>query len=130
MEDLGWLRDEHGVTAVVSLQDDADLASKRLRAAELAAACTTLGLAFERFPVADGDPEALAARLPVAAAHLDGLSPAAGASTCIATPATTVRRRSRSPSARAPRPASTTRARWSGPAQLRPYVSALRARYP
>jgi protein-tyrosine phosphatase len=71
VEDLGWLRDEHGVTAVVSLQDDADLASKRLRAPELAAACTTLGLAFERFPVADGDPEALAARLSLAAARVD-----------------------------------------------------------
>ena len=30
VEDLAWLRDVHGVTAVVSLQDDADLASKRL----------------------------------------------------------------------------------------------------
>src|SRR5262249_59435644 len=30
-EDAAWLRDEHGVTAVVSLQDDADLASKGLR---------------------------------------------------------------------------------------------------
>ena len=64
VEDLAWLRDTHGVTAVVSLQDDADLASKRLRAAELAAACAALGLAFERLPVADGDAEALAARLP------------------------------------------------------------------
>ena len=35
VEDLPWLRDEHGVTAVVNLQDDADLASKRLRAPDL-----------------------------------------------------------------------------------------------
>lgn len=73
VEDLAWLRDTHGVTAVLSLQDDADLASKRLRGADLAAACTGLGLAFERLPVADGDSEALAARLPAAAARLDAL---------------------------------------------------------
>src|SRR4030095_9897954 len=41
VEDLVWLRDTHGVTAVLSLQDDADLASKRLRAADLEAACAT-----------------------------------------------------------------------------------------
>jgi protein-tyrosine phosphatase len=73
VEDLGWLRDTHGVTAVLSLQDDADLASKRLRAADLEAACATLGLSFERLPVADGDAEALAARLPAAAARLAAL---------------------------------------------------------
>jgi protein-tyrosine phosphatase len=73
VEDLAWLRDTHGVTAVVSLQDDADLASKRLRAADLAAACDQLGLAFERLPVADGDGDALAIRLPAAAARLDSL---------------------------------------------------------
>jgi len=71
VEDLAWLRDAHGVTAVLSLQDDADLASKRLRAADLEAASAALGLAFERLPVADGDPDALAARLPVAAARVD-----------------------------------------------------------
>jgi protein-tyrosine phosphatase len=67
VEDLAWLRDTHGVTAVLSLQDDADLASKRLRAADLEAACAALGLSFERLPVADGDAEGLAARLPLAA---------------------------------------------------------------
>jgi len=41
VEDLAWLRDVHGVTAVVSLQDDADLASKRLRAAGSPSAVTT-----------------------------------------------------------------------------------------
>ncbi len=78
VEDLVWLRDAHGVTAVLSLQDDADLASKRLRAADLAAACMALGLAFERVPVADGDAEALAARLPAAVARLDALLGAGG----------------------------------------------------
>jgi len=78
VEDLVWLRDVHGVTAVVSLQDEADLASKRLAAAELEATCASLGLAFARLPVADGDPDALAARLPAAVEHLHALI-AAGA---------------------------------------------------
>jgi len=66
IEDLRWLREAHAVAAVVSLQDDADLASKRLDLAEVEAACAALDLAFARVPVADGDVEALAARLPAA----------------------------------------------------------------
>jgi len=71
VEDVPWLQDVHDVAAIVSLQDDADLASKRLRHADLEAACAALGLAFARLPVADGDVEALAARIPeaVAAVH-------------------------------------------------------------
>jgi protein-tyrosine phosphatase len=78
VEDLSWLRDEHGVTAVVSLQDDADLASKRLRAADLVAACTALGLGLHRAPIADGDPEALAIRLPAIVERLHALIAAGG----------------------------------------------------
>ncbi len=73
VEDLDWLRDAHGVGAVLSLQDDADLASKRLCAADLERACAALGLVFARVPVADGDTEALAARLPLAVARLHAL---------------------------------------------------------
>jgi protein-tyrosine phosphatase len=73
VEDLAWLRDVHGVTAVMSLQDDADLASKRLHAAELEDACAELGVTFARLPVTDGDPDALAARLPAAVARLHAL---------------------------------------------------------
>jgi len=73
VEDLAWLRDAHGVTAVVSLQDDADLASKRLRAADLERACAALGLGLHRTPIADGDPEALALRLPVIVEQLHTL---------------------------------------------------------
>jgi hypothetical protein len=62
-EDAAWLRDEHGVTVVVSLQDDADLASKGLRLAALERAYREHGLAFHRFPVPDGDDRNLAARL-------------------------------------------------------------------
>lgn len=71
VEDLRWLRDAHAVAAIVSLQDDADLASKRLRLADLEAACARSALAFSRVPVADGAADHLAARLPeaVAAVH-------------------------------------------------------------
>ena len=61
--DVPWLRETHGVTTVVCLQDDADLASKRLRLADLRAAYATAEIAFEHVPVPDGDPEFLADRL-------------------------------------------------------------------
>jgi protein-tyrosine phosphatase len=62
--DVEWLRDAHRVTAVVCLQDDADLASKRVRLADLRTAYDAAGVAFVHLPVADGDAEALAIRLP------------------------------------------------------------------
>lgn len=68
--DLAWLAAEHGVTALLSLQDDADLASKRLRLRDVEAACGAAGIAFERVPVPDGDPDFLAARLPDVVARL------------------------------------------------------------
>lgn len=71
--DLAWLRDTHQVTAIVNLQDDSDLASKRLKARELEDECTTLGLAFHRHPVMDGDPEALAYVLPRVVLVVTGL---------------------------------------------------------
>ena len=61
--DVAWLRDEHGVTAVVSLRDDADLASKGLVLAALEAAYRAHGVAFHRIPVPDGDDRHLVARL-------------------------------------------------------------------
>jgi protein-tyrosine phosphatase len=63
--DVPWLRDTHGVTAVVCLQDEADLASKRLRLPDLRAAYAESGVAFDHVPVPDGDPEFLASRLPI-----------------------------------------------------------------
>jgi protein-tyrosine phosphatase len=69
-EDVGWLRDEHGVTAVLSLQDDADLASKDLALAVLERAYTTAGLRFHRVPVPDGATDVLDARLPAIVALL------------------------------------------------------------
>ncbi|HZP39906.1 MAG TPA: dual specificity protein phosphatase family protein [Candidatus Binatia bacterium] len=61
--DVPWLRTAHGVTAVVSLQDDADLAAKRLRLADLERAYAGAGIAFHRLPVGDGDTDAMAAAL-------------------------------------------------------------------
>ena len=77
-EDAAWLRDEHGVTAVVSLQDDADLASKGLRLAALERAYRAHGLAFHRVPVPDGDDRNLAARLGEIVVLLRGLVDAGG----------------------------------------------------
>jgi protein-tyrosine phosphatase len=65
LADVAWLRDTHGIGAVVCLQDDADLASKRLRLTELRAAYLKAGIAFDHVPVPDGDPEFLADRLPM-----------------------------------------------------------------
>jgi protein-tyrosine phosphatase len=61
--DLPWLRREHGVTAVVNLQDDPDLAGKGLRLRELECASREHGLEFHRVPIADGDNAMLLARL-------------------------------------------------------------------
>jgi len=62
-EDAAWLREDHGVTAVVSLQDDADLASKGLRLLHLERSYRRHGLGFHRIPVPDGDAAHLTARL-------------------------------------------------------------------
>ena len=72
-EDLAWLRDVHGVTAVLSLQDEADLASKRLRVPALVHACVASGLTLHREPIPDGEAEILARRLPAVVATLRAL---------------------------------------------------------
>jgi len=55
--------DDPWVTAVVSLQDDADLASKGLRLHDLERSYRTHGVGFHRVPVPDCDNDILAARL-------------------------------------------------------------------
>ena len=62
-DDAAWLRAAHGVTAVLSLQDDADLASKGLELVALQRAYETHGIGFHRVPVPDCDAQVLAARL-------------------------------------------------------------------
>ena len=76
--DARWLAETHGVTAVVSLQDDADLAAKGLYLVELEDAYRHAGLAFARFPVPDGDEGHLVARLAAVVAHLTGVVDAGG----------------------------------------------------
>lgn len=72
-EDAGWLQSTHGVTAVVSLQDDADLASKGLRLPELVTEYRARGLSFERIAVADCDTDGLRAQLETLLHVLDRL---------------------------------------------------------
>jgi protein-tyrosine phosphatase len=72
-EDVEWLRTGFGVTAVLSLQDDADLAGKRLELRELARAYRTHGVGFHRVPVPDCDVRTQAAQLDAIVALLGEL---------------------------------------------------------
>jgi protein-tyrosine phosphatase len=62
-DDVDWLVETHGVTAVVNVQDHADLASKGLRLRQLEAAYERTGVQFHHVPIADGDTEGLRLRL-------------------------------------------------------------------
>ncbi|MGH7898461.1 MAG: dual specificity protein phosphatase family protein [Candidatus Binatia bacterium] len=73
IEDLAWLAREFGVAAVLSLQDDDDLANKGLALAPLVEECRSLGIAFHRSPVADGDAAALEAALGALVGELHAL---------------------------------------------------------
>ena len=61
--DAVWLRTAHQVSAVVSLQDDADLMSKGLNLEELERAYERHGLIFHRVPVPDDSAQVLAMQL-------------------------------------------------------------------
>jgi protein-tyrosine phosphatase len=76
--DARWLAETQGVTAVVSLQDDADLASKGLDLVALEEAYREAGLAFRRFPVPDGDESHLVARLAAVIGHITRVVDAGG----------------------------------------------------
>ena len=77
-DDAEWLRATHGITGVVSLQDDADLASKGLRLRELEQAYRQHGMHFHRIPIPDCDNDVLTARLDESVALLRGLLAADG----------------------------------------------------
>src|SRR2546426_7648807 len=96
-EDAAWLRDQHGVTAVLSLQDDADLAGKGIELRALERAYREHGLGFHRIPVPDGDDRHLAARLGEIVGPSAGSWTGASASTSTATRGSTARRRRPSP---------------------------------
>lgn len=72
-DDAEWLRVHCGVTAVLSLQDDADLASKGLALADIERAYGTHAVDFHRLPVPDCDMDYLAVRLDDIVARLDEL---------------------------------------------------------
>jgi hypothetical protein len=63
-DDFAWLASQHRIRAVLNLQDDFDLAAKRLTLRDLEGAAAASGMAFARVPVMDGDATALAQRLP------------------------------------------------------------------
>ncbi len=62
-EDAEWLKSSLGVTAVICLQDDADLHGKFLRLADLRHAYEANGIELQRVPIADGDGVALEAAI-------------------------------------------------------------------
>jgi atypical dual specificity phosphatase len=62
-DDADWLHATLGVSAVVNLQDEMDLAAKFLRAAELQASYGNRGIAFHHVPIPDGDAVKLVAAL-------------------------------------------------------------------
>src|SRR5512144_2048520 len=69
--DAEWLRRSLGITTVVNVQDDGDLASKGLRLRDLELAYHNHGIAFHRVPITDCDAEMLAARLDSAVSLID-----------------------------------------------------------
>lgn len=72
-DDAAWLRSAQRVTAVLSLQDDADLASKGLVLTEIERAYDAQRLRFHRMPVPDCDNDFLQARLDAIVAQLRAL---------------------------------------------------------
>jgi atypical dual specificity phosphatase len=70
VEDVAWLKQEFGISAVFSLQDAEDLAAKNLHLPALKTEYRHRQIEFRRAPVADFDCQSLATALPAA---LDGL---------------------------------------------------------
>ncbi len=61
--DIDWLASEHGVSAILNLQDDEDLGLQGLDLRELRAAAAGCGVEFRHVPVPDYDGDRLRARL-------------------------------------------------------------------
>ena len=72
-DDIEWLRDEHGIDAVVSLQDDIDLTYKSIDLPSLESAYANAGIPLHRFGVVDGDPDDLVPSLEAILATLHSL---------------------------------------------------------
>lgn len=71
--DIPWLKDEHGVTGVHSLQDDEDLRIKGVDILEIGDACERHGIKLVRTPIQDGSSDDMEARLEVALEALRAL---------------------------------------------------------
>jgi protein-tyrosine phosphatase len=76
LSDIEWLKDEHRVTAIHSLQDDEDLRINALDAAALREVCARHGVRLVRTPIQDGSSDDMAERL---AAALGALAELLGA---------------------------------------------------
>lgn len=72
-EDIGWLKEEFGVSAVLNLQDADDLAGKGLSLPGLIREYRRHGIKFHRIPIADFDCQHLAQVLPQALKDLQAL---------------------------------------------------------
>jgi len=73
VEDVAWLKQEFGISAVLSLQDAEDLATKSLSLPGLQTTYRQQQIEFRRAPVADFDCHSLALALPAALAELHAL---------------------------------------------------------
>ncbi len=62
-EDVVWLAAEHGVRAIVNLQDDEDLRVKGIALADLQRASAACGIVHHHFPIPDFQPENLRGQL-------------------------------------------------------------------
>jgi protein-tyrosine phosphatase len=73
VEDIAWLKESFGVTAIHNLQDDYDLRHHGLDIAALRAACAERRVKLVRTPISDGSADHMAERLAVALADLHEL---------------------------------------------------------
>jgi protein-tyrosine phosphatase len=71
--DAEWLRAVHGVSSVLCLQDEIDLARKGLELGSLREAYARAGVGFAHVPIPDGDQALLGARLEETLSTLRGL---------------------------------------------------------
>jgi protein-tyrosine phosphatase len=77
-EDIKWLKDLYGITAVHNLQDDEDLRLNGLDPKKLKAECDSHGIEYVRTPIQDGSADAMAERLEVALNDLRELAESGG----------------------------------------------------
>lgn len=78
-DDASWLRAEHGVGAVLSLQDDWDLMAKNLIESDLEKAYAAAGIRFVRLPIIDGDLRDVARQMDLVIARMEEMVAGPGA---------------------------------------------------